>query len=362
MQRLPLYKWHVDNNGVMVDYADYQAPANYVSPEREHNTTRQAAGLFDLCYKARIRVRGEQREAFVQEITTNNLDDIDEGEIQHTIICNNQGGIIDSAIIVKAFDFILILVSPMNKEVVLSWLNQNKKDYNIIIEDSTNNLGMLGIFGPHAIDIIQQLAEYKISSITKNHFVLCPINNIKVLTINLNYSGENGLLFLFGALYTQPLWERIIEIGGSSGLLPVGLIAQETLRIENSVPLYGSELDSFTTPIEAGLDKYVKFEKRSFIGKSSLVTSTNSEYSKRLICFEMIRNQVPVRGSKILMKKVSVGYVTSGCLSPSLDKCIGMGYVDQENSRVGNSIQIDIDGHEVPAIIVDSPFYKSRKY
>jgi aminomethyltransferase len=361
IRRTPLHTWHVEHGATMTVFSGWEMPLYYTSITAEHQTVRNRAGLFDLCHMGRIRVKGKDCVKFLQYVTTNDIEALPVGRIHYAFICNPEGGIIDDVTVYKAQDHCLVVTNAVNREAVLSWFYQQQGKNAVQIEDVGFALSMLSIQGPMAQRVFQQVTSAHLNELDYYQFITTQVADAKVIVSRTGYTGEEGFELYFGALYTTLLWEELLEAGASDGLVPVGLGARNTLRLEACLPLFGSDITNLTTPLQAGLSKFVGLDKKAFIGKDALVNSSTSEPAKRLIAFQMLDRSVPRKGCDIRHNDSLIGAVTSGTFSPTLTKGIGMGYVDNVYSQAGSSIAIVIKGKDHPAEIVRRPFYKRRR-
>lgn len=359
--RTPLYQWHVDHGAKMTAFAGWEMPLHYGSILAEHKATRSAAGIFDLCHMARIRLQGEEREAFLDSLLPLSITRLRNGQVGYSFFCEERGGVIDDVTLYRADDFTMIVANGINRNAVLEWLEKHKGQHKVAIEDATESLGMIAIQGPLAQSILQSLTTQDLQQIPYYHFGLFPVAGSRALVSRTGYTGEDGFEVYCGRMYLAALWERLIEAGRSPGLMPVGLGARDLLRLEAGMPLYGHELSLMTTPLEAGLEKFVDFEKRQFIGKRSLMHSSSTEFSRRLIGFAMMDSSIPRAEASIHFNELPIGVVTSGAFSPTLGRGIGMGYIDAIKADPGTLISIDIRGKTHPAQIVKRPFYRRPK-
>jgi len=343
----------------MVEFAGWEMPLQYTTISEEHLRVREKAGLFDLSHMGRIRIRGKDRIPFVQYLFTNDLI-ITEGGITYGFLCNPNGGIIDDITVYHIEDHLMLVVNACNREKILNWLKSNANNFEVEIEDVSISLLMLAIQGPRSQDIMYELSKINLSNIQYHQFMIYHLVRSKAIISRTGYTGESGFEIYIGGLFFQSLWEQLLEVGEKMGLAPIGLGARDTLRIEACLPLYGHELTEETTPLEAGLGKFVKFAKNDFIGKKALCYSTNPEFSRRLVCFEMMDRAIPRNGHPVMFGNMTIGTVTSGTFSPTFQKGIGMAYVDQIKSQPDTHISILINENPHPAIIRKRPLYKRR--
>ncbi len=358
MKYTSLYEWHVKNNAKIIEFHDWAMPIYYDSVIKEHLAVRESVGIFDVSHMGRIRIDGPDRIEFINYIITNDIKQIEDNSLQYTVICNEHGGIIDDVMVFKAYDYLMVIANASNAEDVLMWLQKNIGEYNVVIEDKTDSLSMIAIQGPNAEQVLQKVCNLNLSLIKFHHFDIGRVGDVKSLISRSGYTGEDGFELIFGNLYGLDVWNKLLSAGEEFQLKPVGLGARDTLRIEACLPLYGNELDTNITPLEADLKRVVKFPKKRFIGIDALITTSNSEFERRLIAFEMIDKGVPRNGYRIFKKDNLIGKVTSGTYSPVLKKNIGLGYIERYYNQVGNQIEIEIRDSLCKAVIVKKPFVK----
>ncbi len=357
----PLYSWHVAAGARMTDFAGWTMPLHYGSILAEHQASRTSAGLFDLCHMTRVRIAGRDAGAFLDLLLPLNIGELKENAVAYSFFCDDRGGIIDDITLYKTEDYYMVVANASNRAEVLKWLREHKENFSVEIEDVTESLCMLALQGPIAEQLLEPLTVGSLSSIKYYHFALLQIGGARALISRTGYTGEDGFEIYCGSLYFRPIWERILEIGRHVGVVPVGLGARDLLRLEAAMPLYGHELTRDVTPIEAGLDKFISFEKKNFIGRTSMMHSSSSEFARRLVGFEMLDQAIPRAGVEIAFNSMPIGVATSGAFSPSLKRGIGMGYVDALKTTPGTEIDIIVRGTPHPARIAKRPFYRRPK-
>ena len=351
-----LYEKHVENNGNIVSFAGYLLPTHYSGIKNEHSAVRKFAGLFDVSHMGQIIVSGVGSHQFLNRLTTNNLDTLSTGQIQYTVMCNKFGGIIDDLLIYKQKENYLLVVNASNKSIVLNWLKNNIIE-KVIINDLSDKAGLLALQGPKSREILKQIINVDIKSLKYYNFLNCQIDGFEVMISRTGYTGELGFEIFSENINIINIWDIIIKAGTSYGLLPAGLGCRDTLRMEVKYCLHGNDIDNKTNPIEAGLGWITKFDQEDFIGKESCIEVKNN-IKKKLICFEMLSKAIPRNSCMLYVGEKKVGYVTSGTMSPSIGKGIGLGYVEVEYTTVDQILIVDIRGRKKEAIIVKPPFYK----
>lgn len=360
MRYTPLYEWHIKNNAKIVEFHNWAMPIYYDSVIKEHLAVRENAGVFDISHMGRIRINGPDRLQFINCIMTNDIEKVPDNYLQYSMICNEQGGILDDVTIYRAYDYLLVITNACNTEGILLWLMRYKDEFNVTVEDKTDSLSMVSIQGPNAEEVLQKLCNLNLSLVQYHHFDIGRIGDVKSLISRSGYTGEDGFELIFGTVYVEELWMSLLNAGEKYQIKPVGLGARDTLRIEACIPSYGNELDTNITPLEADLKWVVAFKKKKFVGIDALVATSNSEFERRLIAFEMIDKTIPRNGYRIFKKDNLIGKVTSGTYSPILEKNIGMGYIERYYAQIGNQINIEIRETLHKAVIVEKPFVKHR--
>ena len=356
-KKTPLYEIHKSLGGNMVSFGGYLLPTHYTSINHEHEVVRTKAGLFDVSHMGEFIISGHDAEIFLQQITTNNIASLKVGQAQYTAMCYEDGGIIDDLILYKTEDEFLLVVNSNNISKNLKWIKKNLKG-NVKLKDLSSKMGLVAIQGPKSRDILQILTKTDLNSINFYHFVIGEVDGVESIISRTGYTGELGYELYIDSNFLCDIWNKLLDIGSPYGLEPVGLGCRDTLRLEMKYPLYGNDIDETTNPIEAGLGWITKFDKESFIGKNTLI-DIKSKIQRRLVCIAMKEKSIPRKGYLIYKGNDLVGRITSGTMSPSLGKGIGLGYVRLPNTEIGTDLFIDIRGKRRSAVIVKPPFYKN---
>ena len=356
-KKTPLFNEHIACGGKIIEFAGYGLPISYTSIKEEHNIVRKNVGIFDVSHMGEFSISGAGALDFLQKMTTNDLSTLNTGQAQYTLLCNENGGIIDDLIIYKKHNEYLMVVNASNISKNLNWLNKHATE-DVLIEDISEFVGLLAIQGPKSMNLIDKITDIEINEIAFYNFKNGSIGGIDVMISRTGYTGELGYEIYVHAESLIDLWAILIKEGKKFGLRPVGLGCRDTLRMEMKYPLYGADINENTDPIEAGLKWAIKLNKVNFIGRNKLLINQKNPL-KRLVCIEMNERAIPRFGNSILFEDLIVGKVTSGTMSPSLKKGICMGYVDSKISSQGNVISINIRGKNKEGVIVKSPFYKS---
>jgi aminomethyltransferase len=363
MKHTPLIDAHRKAQGKLVDFAGWEMPIQYSGVVDEYQTVRRHAGLFDVSHMGRISVTGPGSLAFLQRVTTNDVSKLSVRQSHYSMICAPTGGIMDDIFIyhVKPYEF-LVCVNASNREKIVAWLHQKiAQAQGCKVLDQSASLAQIAIQGPASRDIMAAAGLTALSALKIRHCLDVTLCDQSTLVTRTGYTGELGYELYLPADGAPEVWNRLLEAGRPLGLKPAGLGARDLLRLEMAYLLYGNDINEETTPLEAGAEWVVKFDKGDFIGRTELLAQQSQGTGRRLVAFELIEKAVPRHGFKILSAQAphpEIGEVTSGNLSPVLQKGIGMGYVVPAASQPGSSILIDIRGKSCPAVVVKPPFYK----
>lgn len=365
MQQTPLIHQHRSAGGKLVDFAGWEMPIQYTGVLDEYHTVRSKAGLFDVSHMGRLFVSGSGAAAFLQQMTTNDVGKLAVGQAQYSMVCNDQGGIKDDIFVYRLQpEEYLLCVNASNREKVFAWLREHHRDRTVSIEDRSAQWAQIAIQGPLSRDILLSLVATGVAGLKLHHTCESTLESIPILVARTGYTGELGFELYVSADQTGRVWERLLEQGRESGLKPAGLGARDLLRLEMGYLLYGNDIDEHTTPLEAAVEWTVSLQKGDFIGRAALQAQKDRGLTRRFIGLELLEKAVPRHGFKIHSSHAPsepIGTITSGNLSPLLQKGIALGYVPPRYAEPGTPIAIDIRGKAVPARIVKTPFYRKPK-
>ncbi len=353
MKQTPLFDKHINLKARMINFFGCEMPVQYTSIVEEHNAVRKSCGIFDVSHMGEFILSGENASSFLNYITINDIYTMNPGDAQYSAMCYENGGIIDDILVYKFDDRYMLVVNASNLEKDFNWLNQHKPD-DVILNDVSQETGLIALQGPDSRNILQKVVNVDISELKFYTFIENIIDGKSVAIARTGYTGELGFEIYADHDSIQKIWDAIVAVGG---VIPCGLGCRDTLRIEMKFCLYGNDIDETTNPIEAGLGWITKTGKRSFIGREAVLTAKDHK-TRRLIAFEMMERAVPRQGYKLIFQDSEIGFVTSGTQSPSLQKGIGLGYVQEGNHKPGTEIDVDIRGKIKKAIIIRPPFYK----
>lgn len=364
MNRTPVYEAHRAQKAKLVDFAGWEMPIQYSGVIDEYHAVRSRAGLFDVSHMGRITVEGVAALPFLQRVTTNDVAKVDVLHSQYSMVCNPNGGVKDDIFLYRlGSQKFLLCVNASNREKIVTWLQQQQEEGKDELElcDSSTDMAQFALQGPASKAILSELVGPTIESLKPRGCLDAKLSGIPTLVTRTGYTGELGYELYMTSEHALQVWNRLGESGAACGMEPVGLGARDLLRLEMGYFLYGNELNEETTPLEAGAGWVVSFQKGPFVGQPVLSSQKEKGVTRRLVAFELLEKAVPRHGMKLVVDDKEVGEVTSGNLSPILQKGIGMGYVQASCADVDSSIQVNLRGRAIPARIVKAPFYKKPK-
>ena len=342
----------------MVEFAGWDMPVQYQGVIEEHRAVRNRAGLFDVSHMGEIEVRGEGATEFCQRMTANDVARMKLFQAQYNLLLNPCGGVIDDVIFYRLQENVFfICVNAANSDKDFIWLHEQAGDA-VEVENVSAQYAQLALQGPCAEKILQPMTAISLAGLKNFYFGFADVASIRCLVARTGYTGEEGFeLYCHGGDVLR-LWTALLAAGAPDGLVPVGLGARDTLRLEKAYPLYGHELDDTTTPLEAGLGWVTKFSKPDFIGRDVLLKQKERGVERKLVGLEMLEPGIARGGYPLFKNETKVGNVTSGTQSPSLGKAIALGYVGTDYAALGNVIDVEIRSRKIPATIVSVPFYR----
>lgn len=360
LKTTPLTGIHQKLGAKLVPFAGFSMPVRYGNIIDEHHAVRNAAGLFDLCHMGRITVSGEQAKDFLQYLVTNNIEKMKQGQASYALILNENGKILDDVIVYRRPNNYLIVCNGSNLDKVNNWIQKQQSNFAVTISDDSEQMSMIAIQGVNALSIVSQLVDKDISAMKYYYCDECNIAGTPGMVARTGYTGEDGFELYVSNEKVVKVWETSLEKGKEHGLIPTGLAARDTLRLEAGMPLYGHEIDETNNPLEAGLKFGVKLKKGDFIGRDALLKIKEQGIDKKLVCLEIQTKRIGRQGSKILLNNEEVGIITSGTFSPTLQKSIAMGYVPNDKSEIGTEFTIQIGRALHTLQVVKAPFYKRK--
>ncbi len=363
MEKTPLYEKHVSLNAKIIDFGGWAMPVQYTNVIDEHRTTRLGAGLFDICHMGEIEVQGPQAFDLLQFALTRNLADQKTGQVKLTALLNDKGGIIDDLTVYKkADDAYMLVTNATTRKRDFKWIQSilNAKKYNCRMEDISDRTGKLDLQGPCSQEILQTLTTTDLKNIHFYHFMESQVAGIDAIISRSGYTGEDGFEIYAAAGKIETLWDALMDTGARSGLKPVGLGARDTLRLEAGMMLNGQDMSEEISPLAVPYGWLVEWSKE-FIGKKALTKIKEQGIKKKLVGVEMAGRGIARHGYKVMKDNQEIGLVTSGTFSPTLNKAIGLAFIDMKFTAPDTEISIAIRDTVSAAKVVKIPFYKRSK-
>lgn len=355
VKKTALYDIHVSLGAKMVEFAGFYMPIQYSGILDEHKKVRHGVGVFDVSHMGEIEVRGKRALEYINYVTINDASNLQIHQAQYSAMCYADGGIVDDLICYRMKDYYLLVVNASNTDKDFGWLVENKID-GVELRNISDTITQLAIQGKPAEEILQKLTATDLSAIKFYWYQLGRLAGVDMIISRTGYTGEPGFELYFDRKYSVEVWNKIFETGRDFGIAPIGLGARDSLRLEKKYCLYGNDIDKTTNPLEAGLGWITKLDKTDFIGKSSLLKQKEQGIKRKLVGFICEGRMIPRHHYPIEWEGRELGFVTSGCYSPILEKNIGLGYVRQDLANIGQKISISARGNSMPAEIVKTPF------
>ncbi|PKH69026.1 glycine cleavage system protein T [Flavobacterium sp. ALD4] len=359
MKNTALTHIHEGLGAKMLPFAGYNMPILYEGVNAEHETVRNAVGVFDVSHMGEFFISGPNALALIQKVTSNDASTLTVGKAQYSCLPNDQGGIVDDLLIYKLKEeAYLLVVNASNIDKDWDWISSHN-DVKAEMENVSDDYSLLAIQGPKAVEAMQALSSVDLAAIKYYHFEVADFAGLDNVIISATgYTGSGGFEIYCKNADVEQIWNKVFEAGAAYGIKPIGLAARDTLRLEMGLCLYGNDINDTTSPLEAGLGWITKFTKE-FTNSENLKKQKEEGVTRKLVAFEMQERAVPRHDYEIVDGTgAAIGIVTSGTMSPSMNKGIGLGYVTVANSAVDNDIYIRIRKNDVPAKVVKLPFYK----
>lgn len=378
LKKTPLNEVHRSLGGKMVDFGGWDMPVQYPAGViEEHMRTRTHSGLFDVSHMGEIWVEGPDAITFVNRLTTNDVTKLVDGQAHYSALTNENGGVVDDLLVYRfGPEKLLLVVNAGTTDKDWEWINSFLSEPrasadgifeskpNITLKNASADYCQIAVQGPDATGILQKLTETKLEEIKYYHFTKGKVDDIDSIISRTGYTGEDGFEVYSSADKAEQLWNKLLEtgnFGSDRGILPCGLAARNTLRLESGMSLYGHELSDTITPLEANLGWITKLQKGEFTGSDKIAKQKEEGVSRKLIGFEMVDRGIARDDFDVYIGGEKVGYVTSGSPAPYLKKNVGLAFLPVEFANVGQEIKIDVRGKHLAAIIVPTPFYKRQK-
>jgi aminomethyltransferase len=362
LKRTPLFDVESELGGKMVDFGGWELPVQYSSILEEHQAVRERAGLFDVSHMGEITVTGNHALEFLQKLTCNDVSKLEDGRIHYNGLLYPNGGFVDDILIYRngAKDY-FVVVNASNADKDFEYMREAAKEFDVDVKNVSENYAQIAIQGPKAEAILQPLTDVDLASMKYYRFGKGKVEGVDAIVSRTGYTGEDGFEVYVAPAEASKIFRRLLEAGKEFGILPAGLGARDTLRLEAKMALYGNDIDDATTPLEADLGWIVKLDKGDFLGRDVLDRERADGLPKKLVGFEMVDRGIARHGYPVVENGKEIGIVTSGTHSPTLKKAIGLAYVPPEKAEIGNELSILIRGKETKARIVPTPFYKRSK-
>ncbi|MFZ1771436.1 MAG: glycine cleavage system aminomethyltransferase GcvT [Caldilinea sp.] len=360
LQRTPLYETHVAMGGRMVEFAGYELPVQYpTGPTVEHHAVRTAAGLFDIDHMGQFEIGGPDAEICLQQLQVWDLDQMVEGDAHYSVLCYDDGTVVDDIFLYKLHSRWLMIVNASNRAKDWAWIEHHLHGYDAALIERSDELAMLALQGPKAEQILQKLTSYPLATVAPRTAVETEIGGLMVIAGRTGYTGEDGFELYVPVEGAVAFWTLLLDAGKADGLLACGLAARDSLRFEASMPLYGHELSPQINPLEARLGWTMSWNK-PFIGRDALLKVKLEKPARLLVGLEMVEKAVPREHYDVASDGKVIGHVTSGMKSPTLDKFLAMAYVPPAYSALGTRLDVIVRGQPKAAVVVKRPFYKPK--
>lgn len=357
MKKTIFYNIHKQNGAKIVEFAGYQMPIQYSSIIGEHKAVRNSVGVFDVSHMGEIFVKGEKARDFVQHITVNDVSKLFPGRVQYSAMCYPDGGIVDDLLVyqISETEFMLV-INASNIDKDFTWMVDNNQ-FSVELQNKSAEYSLLAVQGPNSKAVLRKICDKSID-LEYYHFFFATICGVEMIVSRTGYTGEHGyeLYFKGDENIAEKVWQKLFDAGKEFNIQPVGLAARDSLRLEMGYCLYGNDIDQTTHPLEAGLSWITKLNKPDFIGKEALLKYKAEGLIRKLVPMIIEDKAFPRQGYDIMEAGKKIGTVTSGTLSPILEKSIALGYVETEKSSLGSKVKILIRDREIPAEIVKLPF------
>ena len=359
--RTPLYSRHLALGARMAPFAGYEMPVHYpLGITAEHRAVRSAAGLFDVSHMAELEVKGPGALALIQHVTVNDASRIAPGQAQYSAMCTEMGTVVDDLLVYRLADRYMLVVNAANREKDVALVRAHADRFpDVSVEDVSESVALVALQGPFARSILAPLADLDVNAISYYRFAEGEVAGVAAMVSATGYTGEDGFELYLDAEDAPELWDALLEAGAGRGLVPAGLGARDSLRLEMGYALYGNDLDEEHTALEAGLGWIAKLDKSDFVGRRALRVQKEEGVARRLVGIGLLGKGFPRPGYRVLASDGDepVGALTSGTVSPSLGYGVAMGYVAKEHAKPGSPLRVELRGRIVDATVQPLPFY-----
>ncbi len=361
MKHTAFHDIHARLGAKMVEFAGFHMPIQYEGIIAEHKRVRSTVGVFDVSHMGEFEVRGSDAFDFVQRMTTNDVSKLAEGGVQYSTMCYENGGIVDDLLVYHCGDYLQLVVNASNLEKDFQWL-QSHVSGDVQLIDKSDATALLAVQGPRALDVMRKITDIDVDDIAYYNWRPARVAGIDCMFSRTGYTGELGceIYFANDPVLGEKMWNAIFEAGAEFDIEPIGLAARDTLRLEVGFCLYGNDIDETTNPLEAKLGWITKLKKGDFVGREAIAAAKESGLTRKLVGIVLEERAIPRQGYDIAVNGEICGKVTSGTMSPMIEKGIAMGYVPTEHSEAGTPVSIMIRNKAVPAVVTEVPFVEKQ--
>ncbi|WP_150270411.1 glycine cleavage system aminomethyltransferase GcvT [Paenibacillus tepidiphilus] len=366
LKRTPFYEFYsAFAEARCIDFGGWELPVQFTGIVKEHEAVRRQAGLFDVSHMGEFIAEGSGAEAFLQKMTTNDVSKLTDGAAQYTLMCYPSGGVVDDLLVYRlGEERYMLVVNASNIDKDFQWLQEHltAEFSGVSLTNVSDETVLLALQGPLAETILQSVTPSPLNELNPFHFIEhAEVCGVSVLLSRTGYTGEDGFELYASAGTAKALWNGLLTAGEPHGLTPAGLGARDTLRFEAKLPLYGQELAADITPLEAGVQFFVKLDKADFIGRSALLAQKEAGLPRRLVGLEMIDRGIPRTHYPVYAGGVKIGEITTGTQSPTLKRNLGLALLDAAYAAIGTEVYVEIRGKQLKAAVVKAPFYKKSQ-
>ena len=362
LKATPLLGLHKELGAKLVPFVGWNMPIQFAGVLSEHICVRERVGLFDVSHMGEIEVKGKDAKKFLQFLLSNNVEKMFDGSILYSLMCYETGGVVDDLLAYRfSENHYFLCVNASNSDKDYDWIARHASSFNVNIKNTSSETSQLALQGPDAKNVLQSLCDISLDDLSYYNFRKGMVNNVESLISRTGYTGEDGFELYLSPEKVSEVFRSLMEQGRSYGIQPIGLGARDTLRIEMGYPLYGNEIDNNPTPLDAGLGWVIKFDKGEFLGRGSLLKQKEQGSPRRkLVGLKLLTRGVPRAHYQVFKNGESVGEVTSGTFSPTLNTGVGLCYVSSEYSDVGNHLDVKIRDQLVATEVIQLPFVPSH--
>ena len=359
MKKTALYDQHVAAGGKVIEFAGWMLPVDYSGLENEHHAVRKQAGLFDVSHMGEVTVDGAGSEQFVQNLVTNDVSVMHDGQVIYCLMCQPDGGVVDDLLVYKKGPKSwLLVINAANIDKDYAWMQECAKGFDVALVNISDSVSEVAFQGPKAQEVLQRLTDTNLNEVTFFTFrENVQIAGANCLISRTGYTGEDGFEIYTSNDSIPAVWDAILKAGKEDGVIPCGLGCRDTLRFEATLPLYGHEISAEITPLEAGLGMFVKLDKPQFIGQKALKDQKEAGLKRKLVGFELTDRGIPRQGYPVQCNGVEVGVVTTGYPSPTVGKTIGLALISAECAELGTGLEILIRNRPAKAVVISKRFF-----